>query len=721
MKNNKGSEKMKKMIKEKWLVMGFCISLLAAIIFTGFYGSFKRQAEIAQENPLEQKGYLSLVYRSVYVLYRDLYNQQNGMNASYSELYYAPVTESGVWDKEVEVILDYLVSFFVESESAFTQVNSDLDYIIEDTVTGKVITNLPYHINMNPDSQYFYVQFWFDEYGNATLDAKIRGEDTAVIRKNAKDIMHEMDLRNAVQARYGDIGYEDYLKLSAPKNCKVTFCVKPDDYKMIFFQQASYWQTKADEIYFYILVIVFLLGIVLPSSLKGKPWNEHKLCRPIMEWLIFVGVCALTLKSNIFDLVEWTASGKGVESFRVLLSGTIAVMVVYLINIVILCGIFSLSWYVGVCVSEIRELGIKEYLQKRSLFYKICLYMKRKLVELYQTACHIDITGDVRKFLLKIVLINGVIVCLISCLWIIGFPIALIYSLILYFLLRKYISELQKKYGTLLGALNRIAEGKLDEEITEDLGVFEPFKPQVIQIQNGFQKAVDEEVKSQRMRAELLTNVSHDLKTPLTAIITYINLLKEETITEAQRKEYLETLERKSMRLKVLIEDVVEVSKANSKNMTVNLMDVDLCNLLKQVSFELSGKMVASKLDVRMNLPEEKVILSLDSQKTYRVYENLLGNIAKYALTGTRVYVDLVQNQEEVSVILRNISAHEIMVNAEELTERFVRGDISRNTEGSGLGLAIAKSLTELQGGKLEVSVDGDLFKVITIWRINKK
>jgi len=301
---------------------------------------------------------------------------------------------------------------------------------------------------------------------------------------------------------------------------------------------------------------------------------------------------------------------------------------------------------------------------------------------------------------------------IICCLPFVGFVIALGYSVFLYFVLKKYISNLQQKYSVLLKATNEIAQGNLNGSIQEDLGVFEPFKPQIMRIQDGFKKAVEEEIKSQRMKSELITNVSHDLKTPLTAIITYINLLKEENITDVQRKEYLDTLERKSMRLKVLIEDLFEVSKANSQNLTLNIMDVDIVNLLKQVSFEMNDKLKEKQLEVRMDLPEEKVILPLDSQKTYRIFENLLGNVAKYAMRSTRVYIQCLNKDEEISIIIKNISSQEILVSAEELTERFVRGDVARNTEGSGLGLAIAKSFTELQGGKFNINLDGDLFKV---------
>ena len=192
--------------------------------------------------------------------------------------------------------------------------------------------------------------------------------------------------------------------------------------------------------------------------------------------------------------------------------------------------------------------------------------------------------------------------------------------------------------------------------------------------------------------------------------------LKKEDITEEERKSYVQTLDQKSQRLRVLIEDLFEVSKAHSGNVTMNFMDVDIVNLMKQVRMEMEDQIEASNLTFRFNLPEEKIILSLDGQRTYRIFENLLSNALKYAMPHSRVSVYILQNTEEVKVVFRNISAQELGYEPDRLTERFVRGDASRNSEGSGLGLAIAKSFTELQNGKMNIEVDGDLFKVTLIW-----
>ena len=334
---------------------------------------------------------------------------------------------------------------------------------------------------------------------------------------------------------------------------------------------------------------------------------------------------------------------------------------------------------------------------------------------------HIDFSNKSVKTIVKLVILNFIVLSVVSMMWFFGIFALVIYSVVLFILLENYYRKIQFHYRALLRGVGRIAEGDLDTEITEDLGVFEPFKGELGKVRTGFKKAVEDEVKSQRMKTELITNVSHDLKTPLTAITTYVELLKKEDITEEERRSYIEILEKKSLRLKVLVEDLFEVSKATSKNITIEKMDVDVVNLLKQVSVEHTDKFTQMELDVRWNVPDEKVILQLDNQKTYRIFENLFVNIQKYAMPRSRVYIDVRKADGCAEIVIRNMSAAELNVRPEELTERFVRGDASRNTEGSGLGLAIAKSFTEAQGGMFSVDVDGDLFKVVIRWKLEMK
>ena len=390
--------------------------------------------------------------------------------------------------------------------------------------------------------------------------------------------------------------------------------------------------------------------------------------------------------------------------------------------------IFGIVYWTAGCLRQVFVLGGKRYVRERTFLVPSWKYIKRGwywiagkvkgwLDRLYHSFDNIDFSEKNNRTILKIVACNFVILVFICSMWFFGIMALIIYSVLLFFILRKYFNDLKEKYALLLQSTNEIAEGNLDVSITDDLGVFNPFKAEIEKIQSGFKKAVDEEVKSQRMKTELITNVSHDLKTPLTAIITYVNLLKEEK-DEEKRQDYTQVLERKSLRLKVLIEDLFEISKASSKNVTLDIMDIDVSNLFKQVKLELEDKIQGAGLELRCSYPEEKLIAPLDSQKTYRIFENLLVNIIKYSMPNTRVYIEIVREGQEAVVKMKNISAAELNFDSEEITERFVRGDSARNTEGSGLGLAIVKSFTELQGGKLKISTEADLFKVELRFRL---
>lgn len=314
------------------------------------------------------------------------------------------------------------------------------------------------------------------------------------------------------------------------------------------------------------------------------------------------------------------------------------------------------------------------------------------------------------RMILKVVGLNFVILAVITCFWYYGLILLVIYSAVLFYFLRGYFRDIREKYDRLNMAAAAIANGDLKTEIPADTGLFEPVAESLQKIQEGFGKAVEEEVKSQRMKTELITNVSHDLKTPLTAIITYVDLLKKEE-DPGKQKEYVEVLEKKSQRLKVLIEDLFEISKAGSGNVKLELMDVDVVNLFKQVKLELEDKIKKADLDFRCSYPEEKLTVRLDSQKTYRIFENLLVNIVKYAMPHTRVFIEILREDDQAVIRMKNISEQELNIQGQELTERFVRGDASRNTEGAGLGLAIVKSFVELQGGEFGIEIDGDLFK----------
>ena len=231
-------------------------------------------------------------------------------------------------------------------------------------------------------------------------------------------------------------------------------------------------------------------------------------------------------------------------------------------------------------------------------------------------------------------------------------------------------------------------------------------------ISNGFENAVEQGIKSERLKAELITNVSHDIKTPLTSIINYVDLLKNENIESEKAKEYIEILDNKSQRLKKLIQDLVEASKASSGNIKLNLENLSLSELINQSIGEFEDKFEEKKLSIIKNIPEKDIIIKADSRYMYRIIENLFENITKYALENSRVYIDISYVKEnKVKVEFKNISKEKLNITEEELMQRFVRGEKSRTTEGNGLGLSISQSLTEIQNGEFRIKIDGDLFK----------
>lgn len=258
-------------------------------------------------------------------------------------------------------------------------------------------------------------------------------------------------------------------------------------------------------------------------------------------------------------------------------------------------------------------------------------------------------------------------------------------------------------------------EGKLNCNIEEKgRGHLRELAHDINNIRDGLRKSIESEIKSENMKTELITNVSHDLKTPLTSIINYIDLLKRENIESETAKDYINILDKKSQRLKVLIDDLFEASKATSGAMELNITKIDIVQLLKQSLGENDERFKNSNLSVKLDIPDTKIFINGDGQRLYRVFENLISNIVKYSLSNTRVYIQMyVDDENKVVIIMRNISAYELDFCANEITNRFKRGDSSRSTEGSGLGLAIAKSIVELHGGKFNIEVDGDLFKSI--------
>lgn len=272
-------------------------------------------------------------------------------------------------------------------------------------------------------------------------------------------------------------------------------------------------------------------------------------------------------------------------------------------------------------------------------------------------------------------------------------------------------------FGILMTGAQNMAKGDLERKIPTKylVGAFRDFARQLNALADATQLVAEKQMRSERMKTELITNVSHDIKTPLTSLINYVDLLQKPH-TEEEGEAYLEVLQRQSLRLKKLVEDLMDMSRASSGNVPVEVTQINAVEAVNQALGEFSDKLEVARLTPIFRAPEGPVVMLADGKLTWRVLSNLLGNAVKYAMPGTRLYLDLLDRDGRVEISLKNISREELNVSADELVERFVRGDTSRNTEGSGLGLNIAKSLMELQHGQLQLLVDGDLFKVTLIF-----
>jgi signal transduction histidine kinase len=288
------------------------------------------------------------------------------------------------------------------------------------------------------------------------------------------------------------------------------------------------------------------------------------------------------------------------------------------------------------------------------------------------------------------------------------------YTLVYVIFVPIYVLKRAASLTKIIEGTDAIASGNLDYIIEESgHGNLSRIAYNINSMKDGFKESVDNQLKSERLKTELITNVSHDLKTPLTSIINYISLLKKDEISQEQRGKYIEVLEKKSQRLKVLIEDLFEASKVSSGSVELDIEEIDIASLLRQALGEFDEKISNSSLIFRANIPVEEVYLNLDGKKTWRVFENLISNALKYSQSDSRVYIDLFEQKDKVIIIMKNMSAYEMDFDVEEIFDRFKRGDKARSTEGSGLGLSIAKSIVELQGGRMKIDIDGDLFKVI--------
>lgn len=359
--------------------------------------------------------------------------------------------------------------------------------------------------------------------------------------------------------------------------------------------------------------------------------------------------------------------------------------------------------------TTIKRLKAKSF-WRSFLMYKIYAWAKEKVKKLFNVVS--DKNSSKRKitiFYWGFIIVSGLI--FLATASGVGVLLLLVFWVFVYILMLKYIEKVDK----INQALKEIYEGNPNVHLEKEelTGVLKQMAEYINDIAGGFTNAIEQSLKSERLKTELITNVSHDIKTPLTSIINYVDLLKQEDIKDEKIKQYIDILNQKSLRLKKLIEDLVEASKVSSGNVKLNIEVIDLKELLAQTIGEFEDRFENKNLKIDIEIPDEEVKIKADNRYMYRVIENLFSNITKYSIDNSRVYISLTKQNDKIKLEIKNISKDKLNISPDELMQRFVRGDKSRYTEGSGLGLSIAKSLTEMQGGKFDINIDGDLFKVI--------
>ena len=664
--------------------------LMATANITSYYGLYENQMQEEQENSrqamLRSEDFLRQFVQASWVIYleedRDV--SWGGEGTGYAGMSLEDVIPSTL--QEYDEFYPYLEYVMADGDSDV--ISQSVAPTGEDLTEGD-FSNYAIALNLSYD-------------GNGEADIRVRkGPDRAEIAREFRRVLNGLEAGDY----WGEMPSE--YDIPMPANREFTFAMTEGNlwtYLEEHFYYADDLLPGDGQTHIFGLSLLVAAAALLYPLVKSFNTGDEKVFRAPLEVvciaavLVITAVCVnvgwmirrsdgvagpldLAVWFLYFAVVYWAAGNLR----RIFVLGPIPYFKEYSLLVSQKCGI---------------RKGVKEALETMGRWRKRAM----------DTLLDLKLSDVNNRMILKVVGLNFVILAVITCFWYYGLILLVIYSAVLFYFLRGYFRDIREKYDRLNIAAAAIANGDLKTEIPADTGLFEPVAESLQKIQEGFGKAVEEEVKSQRMKTELITNVSHDLKTPLTAIITYVDLLKKEE-DPGKQKEYVEVLEKKSQRLKVLIEDLFEISKAGSGNVKLELMDVDVVNLFKQVKLELEDKIKTADLDFRCSYPEEKLTVRLDSQKTYRIFENLLVNIVKYAMPHTRVFIEILREDDQAVIRMKNISEQELNIQGQELTERFVRGDAARNTEGAGLGLAIVKSFVELQGGEFGIEIDGDLFK----------
>lgn len=571
-----------------------------------------------------------------------------------------------------------------------------------------------------------YSTFTYDADGNVTSTGDYVSTDFTYM--SAYQLLKNSISISTSNARetyeiYGKSIPKSQIQLRVPQNLKAEFAIPQnltENNDIIWYNTGNLVHGEMSGRFLAVTccMMVFFIGLYIlfyPVSVEQEvnPFAFMRKIKAEIKWAFLGTVLCLAYIGMAF-LDVYTMTGE-LQTALQMLGIPYAELVPVVLQFI---GMMLTGLFTAMGIFEIKYMltsGFCRYWKEDSLIGSICGNVKRRFEKLSE----VDLSDKTDTVLLKYVLIQMVIVGVIACFWSFGIVLSVLYSVLLFFYIRKKLKKVQKDYQVLLKEAHQLADGRFDEELTQDVGIFNALGDELKNVRIGFEKAVSEEIKSQNMKTELISNVSHDLKTPLTGIKNYAELLGQDNVSGQDKQVYLENLQHYIDRLNNLIEDLFEVSKVNSGNIELNPVELNVVALIQQALAETEDLLKQKNLTVILDAPENGIVQALDGDKTYRIFENLFTNIAKYALPGTRVYVSATAQPDYTEITFKNISEAQMNFTPEEIVERFVRGDKSRHESGSGIGLAIVKSFTEVQNGTFSIEIDGDLFKAVVRFKVN--
>lgn len=677
-------------------------SILFTLLLTTLGASCVSLYDNARENNRYQYDYVVQYYQEEFQL-------MSMQLASQMDTNYQPLTFGASLSNDEK---EYLISewdFALQRANNYLTTDEQLFYIAK-SLDGEVLTNLKSPIDSINYADYsLNVTVSFDSQGNCQASGD-----------QAYGLCNILSLDNYI-GYYDHIGFQK-VTFNNPTNLSVTYLIPKNVTTFTgIFGEVDSWTMYNGLTLTLCLVSLAILSVVLVIY----PMRYVSLCNPFkivcawsFEWNFIIWSIVLTfLYTGLIVLVGTSINGQLlyiVNGFGLNISNNLLMIInIGYWMLTLLCSSVVIYLLKYIIVS-----GPIRYIKEHTAFVCLLRWIRNKLIS-FTT---VDIDKTIAKKLLTIAFINSGMI--IFCAFInpsVGLLVAIIYSLIsLVFVYKKGI-EVQDNYHQLMNAIECIITQDFDSIDEKELGIFASSKLQLMELSDNVQNAISEQVKSQKLKTELISNVSHDLKTPLTCIKNYIALLDDDKLNDEDRKHYVEQLKLYANRLKRLIEDLFEISKVDSGNIQLNYQALDIVSLLEQVMVENEDLLETKHIEIIKKLPADKIILNLDSDKTYRIFENLFTNISKYALSNSRAYISITSTNDEVLIEFSNISEQPMDFTAQEITERFVRGDKSRSQQGSGLGLAIARSFTEVQGGTFNLSIDCDLFKAGVSFPLNSQ